>query len=45
MQDGFGGEMRSGWIDVRYRFLIPTSPQYINRVFCVPYAEKPPQKI
>jgi hypothetical protein len=25
--------MRCGWIDVHYRFLIPTSPEYIDRVF------------
>jgi hypothetical protein len=33
MQGGFGGEMRCGWMDVRYRFSIPTSPQYIDRDF------------
>ncbi len=33
MQGGFGGGMECGWIDVRYRFLIPTSPQYIDRFF------------
>jgi hypothetical protein len=26
-------------------FLIPTSSQYIDRVFFVPYAEKPPRRI
>jgi hypothetical protein len=36
MQGGFRGGMRCRWMDERYRFLIPTSPQYINRVF-VPY--------
>jgi hypothetical protein len=45
MQGGFGGGMMCGWMDVHYRFLIPTSPQYISRVFFVPYAEKPPQGI
>jgi hypothetical protein len=25
-----------------FQFLIPTSPQYITRVFFVPYPEKPP---
>jgi hypothetical protein len=45
-----------GWMcDVRHistvpyffilRFSIPMSPQYIARVFFVPYAEKPPQTI
>jgi hypothetical protein len=29
----FGGGMRCWWMDVRYRFLIPMSPQYIDRVF------------
>jgi hypothetical protein len=33
MQGGFGGGMRFGWMDVPYKFLIPTSPQYIVRVF------------
>jgi hypothetical protein len=33
MQGGFGGEMTCGWRDVRYRFSIPTSPKYINRIF------------
>jgi hypothetical protein len=45
MQGEFGGEMRCGWMDVRYGFIIPTSPQYIDRVFFVPYTEKPPQRI
>jgi hypothetical protein len=35
--------MRCGWMDVRYRFLIPTSPQYIDSFF-VPYAEKTTSK-
>jgi hypothetical protein len=33
MQGRFGGGMRCGWMDVRYRFLIPTLPQYIDRGF------------
>jgi hypothetical protein len=33
MRDGFGGETRCGWMDVRYRFLIPTSRHYIDKVF------------
>jgi hypothetical protein len=44
MRGGFEGEMRCGWMDVRY-VSIPTSSQYIDRVFFVPYAEKPPQRI
>jgi hypothetical protein len=27
--------MRCGWMEVRYRFLIPMSPQYIDRVFFI----------
>jgi hypothetical protein len=33
MQGGFGGEMMCRWMDVRYRFSIPTSSQYIDRDF------------
>jgi hypothetical protein len=36
MEGGFGGEMRCRLMDVRYRFLIPTSPQCIDRVFLYP---------